>query len=81
MQGDGDVIALLEALPGVRKATQDSELDGWRFISLRVEARHDVREALADLALIQKWKIRELHRQLPSLEDVFVDLAASEPGK
>ncbi len=81
MQGDGDVIALLEALPGVRKATQDSELEGWRFISLRVEARHDVREALADLALIQKWKIRELHRQLPSLEDVFVDLAASEPVK
>jgi ABC-2 type transport system ATP-binding protein len=81
MQGDGDVLAQLEALPGVRKATQDSELDGWRFISLRVEARHDVREALADLALIQKWKIRELHRQLPSLEDVFVDLAASEPGK
>jgi ABC-2 type transport system ATP-binding protein len=34
-----------------------------------------------DLALRQKWKIRELHRQLPSLEDVFVELAASEVAK
>jgi ABC-2 type transport system ATP-binding protein len=81
MQGEGDVLGLLDALPGVRKATLDTELDGWRFISLRVEAKHDVREALVDLALRQKWKIRELHRQLPSLEDVFVELAASEPGK
>jgi ABC-2 type transport system ATP-binding protein len=81
MQAEGDVLGLLDALPGVRKATLDTELDGWRFISLRVEAKHDVREALVDLALRQKWKIRELHRQLPSLEDVFVELAASEPGK
>ncbi len=81
LQGDGELLTLLETLPGVRKATQDNELDGWRFISLRVEARHDVREALAEMAMIQKWKVRELHRQLPSLEDVFVELAASEPVK
>lgn len=82
MQAEGkDVLTQLEALPSVRKVTQDSEENGWRMITLRVEARSDVREPLMDLALRQKWKIRELHRQLPSLEDVFVELAASEAVK
>jgi ABC-2 type transport system ATP-binding protein len=56
-------------------------VDGWRVISLRVEARQDVREALMDLVLKENWKLRELHRQLPSLEDVFVELAASDRAK
>jgi len=81
MQAQGDYITDLEALPGVRKATQDSELGGWLQISLRVEAKHDAREAVMDLALRKNWKIRELHWQLPSLEDVFVELAASEVVK
>jgi ABC-2 type transport system ATP-binding protein len=81
LQAKGDLTAKLEALSGVRKATEEPAEDGWRHFSLRVEARHDVREALVDLATAQNWKIRELHRQLPSLEDVFVELAASEPAK
>lgn len=59
------------------KATQESEENGWRMITLRVEAKQDVREPLMDLALKQNWKLRELHRQLPTLEDVFVELASS----
>lgn len=79
--GPEDVTAKLESLTGVRKATQESADGAWRCYTLRVEARHDVREALMELALLQHWKVRELHWQLPSLEDVFVDLAAPEPGK
>jgi hypothetical protein len=26
----------------------------------------------------EKWIIRELHRKLPTLEDVFIELAASD---
>ena len=81
LQGKGDFIPLLEALPGVRKATEDGVQDGWILFSLRVEARHDAREAIMDLCLRQKWKIRELHWQLPSLEDVFVELATTEAAK
>jgi ABC-2 type transport system ATP-binding protein len=76
--GGDDVLAKIEALPNVRKAAQDGEEDGWRLISVRVEANQDVREPLMDLALKQSWKIRELHRQLPSLEDVFIELSASD---
>jgi len=81
LQGKGDITAKLEALKGVRKATQEFADGPWLCYSLRVEARYDVREALMDLATTQGWKIRELHRQLPSLEDVFVELAASAPEK
>lgn len=81
MQGNGEITNLIESLPGVRKATLDTVQEGWLYLSVRVEARHDVREALMELALKQQWKIREMHWQLPSLEDVFVDLAASDPSK
>lgn len=76
--GGDDVLAKIEALPNVRKATQDGEESGWRTITVRVEANQDVREPLMDLALKQGWKIRELHRQLPSLEDVFIELSAAD---
>ena len=76
-----DLLAQLEALPNVRKANLESEDDGWKVITLRVEARQDVREAVMELAMKQNWKVRELHRQLPSLEDVFVELSASDRAK
>jgi ABC-2 type transport system ATP-binding protein len=81
LQAVGEVATRLEAIPGIRKVTEEEPENGWRRLSLRVEARHDVREAVTDLATAQGWRIRELHRQLPSLEDVFVELAASEPAK
>ncbi len=76
-KGD-DVTAKIEALPNVRKAAQDGEETGWRLITVRVEANQDVREPLMDLALKEGWKIRELHRRLPSLEDVFIELSAAD---
>jgi ABC-2 type transport system ATP-binding protein len=81
LRGNGDALEKLEKLNGVRKATEEGVTDGWRQISLKVEARHDVREAVAELVAAEGWKVRELHRQLPSLEDVFVELAASEPAQ
>ena len=81
MQATGEIIAPLEELAGVRKVVEEEGEGPWRKFTLRVEARHDVREAVVDLATARGWKIRELHRQLPSLEDVFVELAASEPAK
>ncbi|MCA1962745.1 MAG: ABC transporter ATP-binding protein [Prosthecobacter sp.] len=75
---DKALLAKLEALPNIRKATLDHEDGGWKKISLRVEARQDVREAVMELATAQQWKVREIYRQMPTLEDVFVELAASD---
>jgi ABC-2 type transport system ATP-binding protein len=67
----------LEVLTGVRKGSEEEAADtGWRRITLRVEPGHDPREQVQALAEAQHWKLRELHRELPTLEDVFIELAA-----
>ncbi len=76
--GGANLLTQLEALPNVRKATLDGEDAGWKRISLRVEARQDVREAVMNLASSERWQLREIHRQMPTLEDVFVELVASD---
>ncbi len=79
ISGKGDVAAQLETLLGVRKVNEELREGDWVRYALRVEPGNDVREEIMKLADSQTWKVRELHRQLPSLEDVFVELAASEP--
>ena len=78
VKGEGKMSAKLEDLPGVRKAEEQSMPDGWRGITVRVEAQCDPREAILELATKENWKIREMHQELPTLEDVFVELAASD---
>lgn len=81
VDGEGDVMAALESLPPVRKIAEEGKDGPWTRYVLRVEPGSDVREAVMQLAAEKKWKLRELHRELPTLEDVFVELAASEPVK
>jgi len=68
----------LDGIPGVRKVTAEKADKGWQAYSLRIESNTDVRDDIQALATAERWKIRELHRQLPSLEDVFIELAASD---
>jgi hypothetical protein len=68
----------LEGIQGVRKCTEEAVEGGaWRHFMLRVEPGFDVREAVQALATAEAWRVRELHRELPNLEDVFVELASS----
>jgi ABC-2 type transport system ATP-binding protein len=76
--GGTDYEQHLSQITGVRKITADKSEAPWHKYTLRVEARGDIREALFDLALKQKWQIRELTRDLPSLEDVFTELTMSD---
>jgi len=78
LKGPREAEKKLAGITGVKKVVPEKGDDGWRAYTLRVESNSDVREAVQDLALAESWKIRELHRQLPSLEDVFVELAASD---
>jgi ABC-2 type transport system ATP-binding protein len=80
LQSATDVAKELEALPGVRKVMTSKTDKGWRAYALRVESQTDIRESVLDLATAKGWRIRELHRQLPTLEDVFVELAAADSG-
>ncbi|MDP1592502.1 MAG: ABC transporter ATP-binding protein [Prosthecobacter sp.] len=83
LEGPGNLAEKLTALRGVRKTTEEKLLvHPWRRFTLRVEPEHDVRDAVLDLALKQQWRVREMHLQLPTLEDVFVELSmnAGIPG-
>jgi len=83
LEGPGNLAEKLTALPGVRKTTEEKLIvHPWRRFTLRVEPEHDVRDAVLELAMKQKWRVREMHRQLPTLEDVFVELSmnAGIPG-
>ncbi|SKB03453.1 ABC-2 type transport system ATP-binding protein [Prosthecobacter debontii] len=81
VQGKGQILTDFESIPAVRKISEEPKDGEWSRFTLRVEPGHDVRETVMNLATTKGWKIRELHRQLPTLEDVFVELAASEPIK
>jgi ABC-2 type transport system ATP-binding protein len=76
IDGPGNLAEKLAALPGVRKTTEETALvQPWRRFTLRIEPEHDLRDAVLELAMKQKWRVREMHRQLPNLEDVFVELS------
>jgi ABC-2 type transport system ATP-binding protein len=75
---DTEAAAKLEKIAGVRKCNEEPSTGGpWRHLVLRVEPGYDVREEVQALAAAAGWKVRELHRELPSLEDVFVELAST----
>jgi ABC-2 type transport system ATP-binding protein len=78
LQGQGSFEEELAKISGVRKITERKADGEWRRFTLRVEARADIRAEIFELALRRQWHIRELHRELPSLEDVFVELTEGE---
>jgi ABC-2 type transport system ATP-binding protein len=78
IRGKGNIEEELNRITGVRKVTEEPMETGWRRFLIRVEARADIREIVAETALKNQWQIRDLHRDLPSLEDVFAELTSSE---
>ena len=76
IKAQGDVQEHLGKITAIRRIHEEKLEGGWRRFQMRVEARGDVREPIFDLALKNNWQIRELHRELPSLEDVFVELTS-----
>ncbi|MFM8657152.1 MAG: hypothetical protein ACKOD5_08475, partial [Chthoniobacterales bacterium] len=72
-----DLEKALPALSGVRKAEVEALDDGWCACSLRTDAEHDPREAIARLAAEKKWPLRELGREQVNLERVFAEITQS----
>ena len=65
-----DHVRKLGGVTDVQAATHD----GW--CRLTVAARRDVREDVFKLAVAQQWPLRELRREVASLEDFFVKIVA-----
>lgn len=76
IDGAGNLAEKLAGITGARKTTEEKLSEKpWRRYTLRVEPGHDIRDAVMELAMKEQWRIREMHRQLPTLEDVFVELS------
>ncbi len=72
--GPADAAAALREIAGVSEVTAAGVVDGWVGFAVRVGAGADPREAIFQLATMRGWKLRELSRRTPSLEEVFVDI-------
>ncbi|MBI5865490.1 MAG: ATP-binding cassette domain-containing protein, partial [Planctomycetes bacterium] len=70
---EGEVAAGLKQINGVTDVRCDSN-NGWTRAA--VSTRGDLREEIARLAAQRSWPLRELRREIATLEDFFVKIVA-----
>jgi len=70
---EAEVTAGIRKLDGV-KDVHSEPADGWTRVT--VSARHDLREAIYKLSAEKGWPLRELRRDVATLEDFFVKIVA-----
>lgn len=68
-----DAREALTKLTGVKDVAEEKDGD-YSIFTLRTDANVDPSEAVLYLAGERHWRVRELTRRRPTLEDVFVDL-------
>ncbi len=69
----------VHALAGVESLDLD-RLGNWNQLTIRSKENTDIRESLAKLAHDNGWGLRELRREVASLEDFFVKVIAQQTG-
>lgn len=70
---EAEITAGLRGLPGVSSVSAASQ-DGW--VRATVATARDLREEIYRLAVQRGWPLRELRREIASLEDFFVKIVA-----
>jgi len=70
---EGEIAASIRKLDGVTDV-QCRLRDGW--VSVSVSTQRDLREELYRLAAARSWPLRELRRDIATLEDFFVKIVA-----
>lgn len=74
LQGDEPAIAsAIREMNGVTNVSASSE-DGW--VRLAISTDDDLRTNVAALAAQKQWPLRELRREIATLEDFFVNIVA-----
>ena len=73
----GDVLAI-KGLDGFHLCVDATNSDGWCRLAISAGDGQDVREPLAKLLHDNGWGVRELRREVASLEDFFVKVIAQQ---
>ncbi|MHA3773453.1 ABC transporter ATP-binding protein [Verrucomicrobiota bacterium sgz303538] len=72
-----DTREVLSRVAGVKDVTEEKDGE-YSIFHLRTDANADPSEDVMRLASERHWRVRELMRRRPTLEDVFVDLTHSD---
>jgi ABC-2 type transport system ATP-binding protein len=75
-----DVVGDLQGIPGVREVVPSRSPDG-RAYRIRGSDGADLRPLVYELARDQSWSLRELRRDVRTLETVFNELATAAGGE
>jgi len=75
--GEEEVIAGVRGLVGVG-SVDAQRLDEWNRLSIEANGAADIREEVFRLASSKGWTLREMRREVASLEDFFIKITAEQ---
>lgn len=75
-----EVVSALRALPGVSEVIPEGT-GPWIRHTLRAAREDDIRAAIFAVVAERKWRLRELHQEAATLEDIFVSLTKSDEAE
>jgi len=73
VEDEGAAVSAVKALGGVREA-EASRAGNWTRLVIQGDASADLRSDVFKLAVAKGWAVRELRREVGSLEDFFVQI-------
>lgn len=76
--GPNEMARALEQVTGVANVASDDAGDGWWRFAVTPSAGKDVREALHALIAQRGWRLREMHSEAPTLEELYVEITAGD---
>ncbi len=81
--GPAEMARAVGGARGVASVERVDLEDGWQRLTASPEGDADPREALAAVAGQRGWAVRELHRVVPTIEDLYLAITAGEgrPGE
>ena len=72
-----EIQAAIGALDGVGQV-EATQVDGWNRLMIEAGAGKDVREDIYNLTNRNNWALREIRREVASLEDFFIQITAQQ---
>ncbi len=73
----GEIESAIRKIDGVGSVQTDS-LGEWQRLSIDANGRADIREAVFNLISKKGWSLREMRREVASLEDFFIKITAEQ---
>jgi ABC-2 type transport system ATP-binding protein len=80
VKADDDLVAAVKTLSGAREVTAE-KLNGWTRLTIQGDPAADLRSDVYALAAKKGWQLRELRRQVGSLEDFFMQITFEQNAR